>query len=128
MTREALRATAVSYTHLTPDPNHAVEKPAADTNRGAAGPVKPLPPADVSPLPVKAKDHNIRVSPAVLDAAGKEGDALLASLRTTPDGLTQAEAEQRARTSGPNEVAQERKRGWLLDVYKRQLFTRRSRK
>ena len=98
----------------TPDPNHAVEKPAADTNRGAAGPVEPLPPADASPLPVKAKDHNIRVSPAVLDAAGKEGDALLASLRTTPDGLTQAEAEQRARTSGPNEVAQERKRGWLL--------------
>ena len=43
----------------------------------------------------------------------KDGDALLQSLRTTPAGLTQTEAEQRARTSGPNEVAQERQQGWL---------------
>jgi Mg2+-importing ATPase len=29
-------------------------------------------------------------------------------------GLTQAEAEARARTAGPNEVAQERRRGWFV--------------
>jgi Cation transporter/ATPase, N-terminus len=56
----------------------------------------------------KAKDHNIRVSPAVLDAAGKNGDELLGSLRTTSAGLTQAEAEDRARKTGPNVVTQER--------------------
>jgi hypothetical protein len=41
---------------------------------------------------------NIRVSPAVLDAARKDGEELLRDLRTTPEGLTQAEAEERART------------------------------
>jgi len=60
----------------------------------------------------KAKNHNIQVSPAVLDAARKDGDELLQSLRTTPQGLTQTEAETRARTVGPNEVAQEKKQGW----------------
>jgi Mg2+-importing ATPase len=35
-------------------------------------------------------------------------------LRTTPAGLTQAEAEERERTTGPNEVAQERRQGWFV--------------
>jgi P-type Mg2+ transporter len=73
-----------------------------------------LPHPEASPTPVKAKEHNIHVSPAVLDAAGKNGDALLQSLHTSPEGLTQAEAEVRARTAGPNEVAQERRRGWFM--------------
>ena len=62
----------------------------------------------------KAEKQNIHVSPAILEAAGKDGEALFGSLRTTAKGLTQAEAEQRARTSGPNEVAQEKQRGWLI--------------
>ena len=33
-------------------------------------------------------------------------------------GLTQAEAEERARTTGPNEVAQERKQGWPVRLLK----------
>ena len=52
----------------------------------------------------------------MLDAAAKDGDALLQSLHTTPEGLTQAEAEVRARTAGPNEVAQERQRGWFISL------------
>jgi Mg2+-importing ATPase len=98
----------------TPDPSHAVEKPPAEPNSGATSPAETLPPVETSPIPAKAKEHNIRVSPAVLDAAGKEGDALLQSLHTAPEGLTQTEAEERARTSGPNEVAQEQRRGWLF--------------
>jgi Mg2+-importing ATPase len=98
----------------TPDPNHAVEKPAAGTNHADAGVVATVPQPDASAIAAKAKEHNIRVSPAVLDAAGKEGDELLRSLGTTPNGLTQAEAEERMRTSGPNEVAQERQRGWFI--------------
>ena len=99
----------------TPDPNDAVEKHSIEANSVTTGSAaETLPPPDASPIPAKAKEHNIRVSPAVLDAAGKDGDALLQSLHTTPEGLTQAEAEQRARTWGPNEVAQERRRGWFL--------------
>ena len=64
-------------------------------------------------IAAKAKSRNIHVSPAVLDAARKDGDELLRSLRTTAVGLTQAEAEERARTAGPNEVAQEKPQGWF---------------
>jgi Mg2+-importing ATPase len=70
--------------------------------------------SEKSSTAAKAKNHNIRISSAVLDAAGKGGDALLQSLHTAPEGLTQAEAEARARTAGPNEVAQERRRGWFM--------------
>jgi Mg2+-importing ATPase len=65
------------------------------------------------PISTKAKSHNIQVSPAVLEAARKDGDDLLQSLRTTPQGLTQTEAEDRARAVGPNTVAQEKKQGWF---------------
>jgi Mg2+-importing ATPase len=60
------------------------------------------------------KQQNIRVSPSVLDAARKDGETLLRDLRTSIAGLTQAEAEDRARAEGPNEIAQERKQGWLI--------------
>ena len=61
-----------------------------------------------------AKQQHIRVAPAVLDAARKDGETLLRDLRTSIAGLTQAEAEERARAEGPNEIAQEHKQGWLI--------------
>src|ERR1017187_5923491 len=70
-----------------------------------------------SPKPIPSH-QNIRVSQAVLDAAMKEGDALLQSLRTAIGGLTQVEAEERARTTGQNEVAQERQQGWPVRLLK----------
>ena len=87
---------------------------------GMAGSKVTMPPArpDKPPIPTKTKNQNIRVSPAVLDAARKDGEALLRDLRTSPGGLTQAEAEERARTAGPNEVAQEKKQGWPIRVLK----------
>ena len=39
-------------------------------------------------------------------------------MRTAPAGLTQREAQERARTAGPNEVAQERRQGWLVRLLK----------
>jgi len=66
----------------------------------------------------KTKNQNIQVSPAVLDAARKDGEELLQSLRTTAQGLAQTEAEERARAVGPNEVAEERKQGWPLRLLK----------
>jgi Mg2+-importing ATPase len=72
------------------------------------------PAPDIPPISVKAKNHNILISPVVLDAAVKNGDALLQSLHTSTAGLTHAEAEARERTVGPNEVAQERRRSWFM--------------
>src|ERR1700693_3490657 len=86
----------------------------ADAGTAGAKPARPNQP----PVPSKIKNQNIHVSPAVLEAARKEGEDLLRSLRTSLDGLTQAEAEERARTTGPNEVAQERKQGWPVRVLK----------
>lgn len=75
--------------------------------------------AQAPPLTAKnAKSKNIQVSPAVLDAARRSGDELLQDLRTAPGGLTQTEAEQRARTTGPNEVAQEKPQGWPIRLLK----------
>ncbi|MGA8878270.1 MAG: magnesium-translocating P-type ATPase, partial [Candidatus Korobacteraceae bacterium] len=70
------------------------------------------------PIPAKTKNQNIHVSPAVIDAARKDGEELLRDLRTSLSGLTQAEAEERAHTSGPNQVAQERKQGWPIRILK----------
>jgi Mg2+-importing ATPase len=61
---------------------------------------------------------NIRVAPAVLDAARKDGEALLRDLKTSHAGLSQEEADARLRADGPNEVAQERKPGWFLRILK----------
>jgi Mg2+-importing ATPase len=97
-----------------PDTNSALGESAGKDGPAGVGPAETPAPLDKSSPVAKAKNHNIRVSSAVLDAAGKNGDALLQALHTTPEGLTQAEAEARARTTGPNEVAQERRRGWFI--------------
>jgi Mg2+-importing ATPase len=70
------------------------------------------------PIPTKIKNQNIHVSPAVIDAARKDGEELLRDLRTSLSGLKQVEAEERARATGPNEVAQERKQGWPIRILK----------
>ena len=95
-------------------------KEALTVDAGTAGsklagpPARPIEP----PIPTKTKHQNISVSPAVLDASRKDGEGLLGDLRTSLGGLTQAEAEERARTTGPNEVAQERRQGWPVRVLK----------
>ena len=83
-------------------------------SRTAGPPSPPIGP----PIPTKSKNQDIRVSPAVLDAARKDSEELLRDLRTSLRGLTEAEAEERARTTGPNEVAQERKQGWFIRFLK----------
>ena len=69
-------------------------------------------------IPARSKKQNIHVSLAVLEAARKDGEQLLRDLRTSPAGLTQADAEERGHTAGPNEVAQERRQGWFLRLLK----------
>src|SRR5260221_9605741 len=80
--------------------------------------VRPAPrPAEPS-SPKSPKSKNIHVSPAVLDAARKDSEELLRALRTSPGGLTQADADERALTTGPNEVAQEERQGWPVRLLK----------
>ena len=79
-----------------------------------APPVHPLLPT----FRGQPKKQAIRVSPAVLEAARKDGEELLRDLGTSLAGLTDAEAEERARMTGPNEVAQERKQGWFVRLLK----------
>ena len=102
----------------TPDSSHGVERARANLIPGALSATGTLPAPDESQIPAKAKEHNIRVSPAVLEAAGKDGDELLRSLHTASTGLTQSEADSRARAVGPNEVAQEQQQGWFLRLLK----------
>jgi len=78
----------------------------------------PTPRAAEPSIPKSAKSKNIQVSPAILDAARKDGEELLRDLRTGPNGLTQAEAEERAETAGPNVVAQEKPQGWPIRLLK----------
>jgi P-type Mg2+ transporter len=87
---------------------------------GASTAILPEPPArpEEQSIPAKVKSQNIHVSSAVLDAAQKDGEVLLKSLRTSAAGLTQTEAEDRARTTGPNEVAQEHRQGWPIRLLK----------
>jgi Mg2+-importing ATPase len=109
---------AVKETMTTPDADSAtgalLDDAGTSGSKPAAPPAHPTEPSS----PTKSKKQNIRVSPAVLDAARKDGEQLLRDLRTSLAGLTRADAEERARTAGPNEVAQERKQGWLVRVLK----------
>src|SRR6202166_1927315 len=102
----------------TPDgdsaPRALVDDAGAASSRLAGPPARTNEPL----IPTKPKKQNIRVSPAVLDAARNGCDELLQNLRTSLDGLTQAEAEERAWRTGPIEVAQERKQGWPVRVLK----------
>ncbi len=101
-----------------PDANSATDKSGEKVALAAIRPSESPAPTDKSSPIAKARNHNIRVCPAVLDAAGKDSAALLQSLHTVPTGLTQAEAEARARAAGPNEVAQEHRRGWLMALHR----------
>src|SRR6202166_2240053 len=89
----------------------------ADAPAGAPNSAPAAPPV-APPLRAPSKKQAIHVSPAVLDAARKDADQLLRDLRTSLAGLAEADAEERARTAGPNEVAQERKQGWFLRLLK----------
>src|ERR1700689_2736937 len=102
----------------TPDGEGAAGAPIDGPRTPASRPAAPPASLDKPPIPTKTKSQNIHVAPAVLDAARKNNEELLRDLRTSLGGLTEAEAEEREATTGPNEVAQERKQGWLVRVLK----------
>ena len=89
----------------------------ADRTNSVATEVEP-PHAPAAPSSKSSKSKNIQVSPAVIEAARMTGDNLLLKLQTAPEGLAQVAAEERARTVGPNEVAQEKPQTWPIRLLK----------
>jgi Mg2+-importing ATPase len=65
-----------------------------------------------------AKNHDIQISLAVLQAAHQTSESLFRDLRTGPGGIAGNEAEKRLSETGPNEVAQERQFGWFVRLLK----------
>jgi len=59
------------------------------------------------------KGAGISVSPLLVDCARREPDEVFKTLETSATGLSQLEVERRIEQYGPNEVAQERERGWV---------------
>src|SRR6267142_1010389 len=59
----------------------------------------------------------IRASPLLDEAARKPAEEVFRMLGTTPNGLSEAEATERLAKYGPNEVASEKKQGWLRRLY-----------
>src|ERR1019366_1418863 len=109
---------AVGGTMTTPDADSTGKALSKGGDTVGSSVAAPPPRPHDPPISTKAKTHNIQVSTAVLDAARKDGEELLRDLRTASGGLTQVEAEERARTTGPNEIAQERKEGWPVRLLK----------
>ena len=60
---------------------------------------------------------NQKTSDLVHEAAMEETAAVMQRLRTSPSGLTEAEAATRLEIHGPNEVAHERQQSWLYRLY-----------
>ena len=61
--------------------------------------------------------NGIQVSKKLVESARAEASAVLGQFNTTPNGLTQAEVEARLEQYGPNEVAREKRRTWLLRLW-----------
>jgi len=79
-----------------------------------------LPNLQPSPLPrtsTKPKGNSIRVSPILAQLARLETREVLATLKTSTNGLTQVDAEARLVEHGPNVVAAEKQRGWLWRLF-----------
>jgi Mg2+-importing ATPase len=65
----------------------------------------------------KPKGNSIRVSPILAELARLEIPEVLATLKTSQNGLTQADAEERLVKHGLNVIAAEKQRGWLWRLF-----------
>src|ERR1700733_16284955 len=59
------------------------------------------------------KPNSQRAADLLNDAAASQITDVLQRLNTSPEGLSEEEACERLDVFGPNEVAQEKKHGWL---------------
>ena len=68
-------------------------------------------------MTVEKKSNGQRANDLVHDAATHEASEILQRLNTSPAGLSEEEAAERLEVFGPNEVAQEKKHGWLRRLW-----------
>jgi P-type Mg2+ transporter len=64
-------------------------------------------------MPAPTSTNQPRPSEIISDAASRDSAELLQSLRSSPTGLTEAEAEARLAQHGPNEVGVEKRHEWI---------------
>ena len=78
-----------------------------------------LPTKDTHParLPILTHGSNSKISPRLAESAHTDIPGILAQLKTTQDGLSQAEVEARLERFGPNVVAKEKHRTWLMRLW-----------
>src|SRR5271167_2383855 len=96
---------AVKENMTTPEAKLTAGALVGDVGRPGSELASPPAPSNKLPISTKTKNQSIRVTPAVVGAARKDGDQLLRDLRTSLSGQTEAEAQERERATGPNEVA-----------------------
>ena len=65
----------------------------------------------------KPKGNSIRVSPILAELARLETGEVFTRLKTSRNGLTQADAQARLIEYGPNLIAAEKQRGWLWRLF-----------
>ena len=78
-----------------------------------------LPSKDTHParLPILTHGNNSQISPRLAESAHTDIPGILAQLKTTQNGLSQAEAGRRLEQYGPNVVAKEKHRTWLMRLW-----------
>jgi Mg2+-importing ATPase len=59
----------------------------------------------------------VQISKKLVESAREETSIVLAQLDTTPNGLSQEVVEARLEQYGPNEVAREKPRTWLMRLW-----------
>jgi len=69
-----------------------------------------------SPRPSPSR-NSIRISPILAELARLESGDVFAKLKTSPNGLSQADAQERLIEHGPNLIASEKQRGWLWRLF-----------
>jgi Mg2+-importing ATPase len=72
-------------------------------------------------LPIRpsgpGRTNNVQISKKLVESARTEIATVLIQLNTTPKGLSLAEVEARLEQYGPNEVAREKRRTWLIRLW-----------
>jgi Mg2+-importing ATPase len=67
--------------------------------------------------PSSGRTNGVEISKKLVESARTDTQTVLQQLNTTSNGLNQAEVERRLEQYGPNEVAREKRRTWLLRLW-----------
>jgi magnesium-transporting ATPase (P-type) len=74
----------------------------------------PIPPiTTLGNSTAKPPVHAIRFSPILAELARLEKSEVFTRMKTSPEGLSEADAQRRLAEAGPNVIASEKHRGWL---------------